>query len=118
VTVAEIRVDLLENIAELVPHMRALPLFPAMNRDLNLVLAEAVSWEQLEQTVVESAGPLLESVRFAGQYRGQQIAAGKKSYLVTMDFRAAERTLTTEEVDEAQQRILAACQSQLEAELR
>ena len=118
VTVAEIRVDLLEQLAELVPHFTALPQFPPMNRDMNLLLDEAVTWSQLEETVSALEEPLLESIGFAGQYRGKQVAADKKSYMMTLEFRASDRTLTTEEVNEAESRILKACEDGLGAERR
>lgn len=117
-TVAELRVEVLEELAQLVAHFTPLPQFPSVSRDLNLLLSEQVTWADLEQTVRNAAGPLLASVEFAGQYRGKQIAADKKSYLMTMEFRADERTLTTEEVDGIQQQILAACEREHQAELR
>lgn len=117
-TVAELRVEVLEELAQLVAHFTPLPQFPSVSRDLNLLLSEQVTWADLEQTVRNAAGPLLASVEFAGQYRGKQIAPDKKSYLMTMEFRADERTLTTEEVDGIQQQILAACEREHQAELR
>ena len=57
--------------------------------------------------VRDNAGPLLDGVSFGGQYRGQQIPADKKSYVVTIGYRSDERTLTNEEIEEAQARALA-----------
>lgn len=118
VTVAELDLAMLESLADLTPQFTALPQFPAMIRDLNFILEEAVTWQQLEQTVQSAAGSLLDSISFGGQYRGQQIPADKKSYLVTLGYRSAERTLTTEEVDLAQKAVIEACQQQLGAVLR
>ena len=60
----------------------------------------------------------LESVAFSGQYRGKQIGETKKSYLMTLTFRAADRTLTSEEVDAAQHAVIAAVESGFDAHLR
>jgi phenylalanyl-tRNA synthetase beta chain len=105
-------------VADLVPVARPLAEFPAIQRDLNFVLDEGVTWDRLSQTVRSAAGPNLEEVRFLEQYRGQHIPSGKKSYVLALSFRAAERTLTTEEVDAAQQSVIAACSRDLAAALR
>jgi phenylalanyl-tRNA synthetase beta chain len=118
VTVAELDLALLESLADLTPQFQNLPQFPAITRDLNFVLDEAVTWQQLEDTVRAAAGELLDSISFGGQYRGQQIPADKKSYLVTVGYRSPERTLTTEEVDLAQKTLIQACEKQHGAVLR
>ncbi|MCI0434273.1 MAG: hypothetical protein L0271_11650, partial [Gemmatimonadetes bacterium] len=118
VTAAELDLAVLEDLADLQPTADPLPQFPAIARDLNFVLDEAVTWEQLETVVRRAAGPLLESLAFAGQYRGQQIPAGRKSYVVALAYRAPDRTLTGEEVDLAQHAVIDACREQLGAVLR
>ncbi len=118
VSAAELDLDLLQRLADLTPQFQALPQFPAITRDLNFVLDEGVTWQELEDTVRAAAGELLDSVSFGGQYRGPQIPADKKSYLVTVGYRSAERTLTTEEVDQAQTAVIAACEKQHAAALR
>ena len=86
--------------------------------DLNFVLDEAVPWQELEEVVRTAAGPLLESVSFASQYRGQQIPANNKSYVLHLSYRAPDRTLTTEEIDAAQKAVITACSEKLAAALR
>lgn len=118
VTVAELDLDVLVAVADLTPLYRPLPQFPAVERDLNFVLDESVAWQDLYAAVRAAGGELVEAVSFGGQYRGPQIGPDKKSYVVTITYRSAERTLTNEEVEAAQQRVIAACQSQLAAQLR
>lgn len=117
VTVAELDLRILEQHADLVPKFRELPTQQASARDLNFVLDEQVTWAAIEEVVRKAGGPLLESVSFGGQYRGKQIPDGKKSYLLTLAYRT-DRTLTSEEVEEAQKAVIAACASQLSATLR
>jgi len=118
VTVAELHLAVLEDIANLSPVSQPLSQYPAVPRDLNFVLEEAVSWQELEAVVRKAGGPLLEDVSFGGQYRGKQIGPNNKSYIVTVSYRSAERTLTGAEVADAEQAIIAACRDKLGASLR
>jgi len=118
VCVAELDLDLLDRSADLVSRATKLPEHPGMVRDLNFVLDEGVPWSDVEQTVRQAAGPLLAGVQFASQYRGKQLGDAKKSYVVTLTFRAADRTLTSDEVDSAQAATVAACERSLQAALR
>lgn len=117
-TIAELDIQPLLDAADLVPQATPVSDYPAVTRDLNLVLDESVEWRQLEEAARAAGGPHLESVRFIEQYRGQHIAAGRKSYVFSLAYRAADRTLTSEEVDAAQQSVIAACRERLGAELR
>jgi len=118
VTAAEIDLAVLEENANFFPPYQPVPEYPAIERDLNFVLDEAIAWQELEEVVRIAAGPLLESVHFASQYRGQQIPADKKSYVVRLRYRAPDRTLHTEEVDGAEKAIVALCSEKLSAALR
>jgi len=115
VTFAELNVAPLTKVFELAAQFTPLPAFPVVSRDINFVLDESVSWSELESTVRESAGPLLESVAFMEQYRGNHIPAGSKSYVLQVSYRAADRTLTGGEVDAAQHNVIEACQQRLQA---
>jgi phenylalanyl-tRNA synthetase beta chain len=117
-TIAEFDLQPLIDQAILVAEAQPLPETPAVTRDLNLVLDEAVTWAALESTVRGSAGPHLEQVRFVDQYRGKHIPAGKKSYVFSMSLRAADRTLTSEEIDAVQATVLKACETGHGAALR
>ncbi|VAX40939.1 Phenylalanyl-tRNA synthetase beta chain [hydrothermal vent metagenome] len=118
VTCAELKFSVLEEIANLTPQYTPLAQFPAIDRDLSFLLDESVTWEELEKTARDAAGTLLESVSFGGQYRGKQIDAGKKSYVITLSYRSLEKTLTHEEVEKPQATVVAACEKKLNAKLR
>jgi phenylalanyl-tRNA synthetase beta chain len=115
---AELRLAPLFANTNLSPLYQEVPKFPVSERDLNFVLDEQVPWQELSDIVKSAAGVILESVAFVGQYRGQQIAANKKSYVVRMNYRASDRTLTNEEVEVSQQRVIKACTEKLGAVLR
>lgn len=118
VSAAELRMSLLLTTANLNPTYVEVPRFPVSERDLNFVLDEQVPWQELSDVACSAAGPLLESVAFGGQYRGQQIPPNKKSYVIRLNYRSAERTLTNDEVEAAQQRVIKECSSKLGAALR
>ncbi|MDB5389623.1 MAG: Phenylalanyl-tRNA synthetase beta chain, partial [Planctomycetaceae bacterium] len=115
---AELRLAPLFANTNLSPLYQDVPKFPVSERDLNFVLDEQVPWQELSEIVTSAAGSCLESVAFVGQYRGQQIAPNKKSYVVRLNYRAPDRTLTNEEVEVAQQRVIKACSEKLGAALR
>jgi len=104
--------------ANLIPHATPPAQFPAVTRDLSFILDDAITWQQLEGTVRTAAGPLLRDVRFVEQYRGKQIAAGQKSYILSVEYQSLDRTLTGEEVDALQQQVIASSSKQLGAVLR
>lgn len=118
VVAAEVSLTVLEATADLRPRFAELPVFPTISRDLNFVLNDEVTWSQIETIVSSAAGPHLESLTFSGQYRGPQLPADKKSYLLTLHYRAADRTLTNDEVEAAQQAVIRACEEQVGAKLR
>lgn len=118
VTVAELDLVMLEKAAQLTPQYTLLPQFPSVNRDMNFMLDEIVTWKQLDDVVRSSAGDLLESVTFSEQYRGKQIDPGKKSYVVRVGYRSEKRTLTNDEIETIQTRVIASCEKELGATLR
>ncbi len=118
VSVAEIDAMLLEELYQPRRRSTSLPRFPGVSRDLNFVISESVGWADLSETVRKAGGILLQDIAFGGQYRGNQIVAGSKSYLLSARFQAPDRTLTAEEVDSVIGNIVTVCKEKLEAQLR
>jgi phenylalanyl-tRNA synthetase beta chain len=117
--VAEVRIAPLIAQENLVPPYRPLSPYPAVSRDVNLVVGEAVGWARVETTVRRSAGPELENVAYRDTYRDpQRLGADKKSLLFTLTLRSQQGTLTNTEADEVRERIVAACRREFGAELR
>ena len=96
----------------------ASPSHPAIDRDLSLLVADAVTWAQVESCVWRCGMPHLERVDFVGTYRGPQVGAGRKSLTMRLLFRAPDRTLRREEVDEATRPLVPALASECGAEVR
>jgi phenylalanyl-tRNA synthetase beta chain len=118
-TVAEVKISLLVQAANLTPRYVPQPPYPAVTRDLNLVVEEAVRWADVAATVRRHGGPDLESLEYRQTYRDpQRLGAGKKSLLLTIALRSKEGTLTSPQADAVRDRIVAACKQAHGAELR
>jgi phenylalanyl-tRNA synthetase beta chain len=98
--------------------MRAVPRFPASARDVSLLLDEPVAAARVRDVIAGAAEPLVESVRLAEEYRDARLGAGKKSMLWSITYRAADRTLTDAEVDQAHEAIVARLVAETAAERR
>jgi len=117
--VAELRLQLLDDVAQLVPQYTKPAAYPAVTRDLNFVVDERTRWADLERTIASVSGPNVEHVEFQGVYRDpEKLAPGKKSLLVQLILRSHEGTLTGEEADQICALVVSACRERLGAELR
>lgn len=119
-TIAEVRLSALLRVARLVPQYTPPVSYPAISRDLNLVVDEGVRWEQIEQTVRTAAGDLLESLEWKPPvYRNaERLGAGKKSFVLAATFRDPAATMTGDAADTLRDKIVAACRVACGAELR
>ena len=79
---------------------------------------EAVEAQTVVDTVRAAAGPELRNVTVFDLYRGEQVGEGRKSVALRLEFRAADRTLTDDEVAGRRERIKEALARHLEASLR
>ena len=102
--------------AALVPRHRPIPRFPAVLRDLAVVVADAVQAEVLLASVREE--PLVEAATLFDVYRGAPIPEGRKNLALAIRYRASDRTLTDAEADAAHGRIVARLAAAFGAELR
>ncbi len=85
--------------ASRIPRAKPLPRFPAIERDLAVVVEDQVGAAALEGTVREAGGEFLEQARAFDEYHGPQVPEGHKSVAFALTFRSPERTLTDAEVD-------------------
>lgn len=83
------------------------PVFPAVTMDVAFVVDEEVTHEQLLRCITSAGGKLLDTVQLFDVYRDEErLGAGKKSMAYALEYRAADRTLTTEEVDKQHARLI------------
>ena len=95
-----------------------LPKFPAVHRDLALIVPTSVQASELEAIIAEVGRPLLEHVVLFDRYAGQQIAEGHVSLTYSLRYRSAEKTLTDDEVTTVHHRMIEELQARLQARLR
>lgn len=101
-----------------IPRAQPLPRFPAIERDLAVVLEDHVAAAALEATIKEAGGGFLESARAFDEYHGPQVPPGHKSVAFTLTFRSPERTLTDAEVDKVMSEIRLALETRHRARFR
>jgi len=81
--------------------------FPVVERDFSLVVPEQVAYRQLEEVVRGLGLEAVQSLRPVDVFRGGSIASGRYSLLLRITFQSLSRTLTSEEIAAASQRMLA-----------
>ena len=99
-------------------HCELLPKYPAISRDLAMLVDTDIAAGEIEQTIVKNGGKFLREVTLFDVYTGKQIAEGKKSLAFAIKFQSGDRTLTDEEADASFRNILSAVESKFHAELR
>lgn len=95
-----------------------IPKYPPIKRDLALLIDLQYPVAEVEQAIWAAGASNLKSVQLFDFYRGQQVAAGKKSLAFSLTFYSLDRTLTEREVDADIRQILEFLKSRLQAQLR
>ena len=94
------------------------PKFPAVSRDLALLVDNAVEFAQIEQIARQTEKKLLKRVELFDVYEGEKLPAGKKSYAVNFILQDEEKTMGDKQIDAIMQKLIANLRKQLNAELR
>lgn len=92
--------------------------FPAVKRDLALLLDKSVQFAEIEKIAEESERKLLKEVSLFDVYEGKNLPAGKKSYAVSFYLQDETKTLTDKQIDAIMQKIRKNLESKLGASLR
>lgn len=95
-----------------------LPKFPAVTRDIAMIVDKTTPVGDIESVIVKAGGQLLDTIELFDVYEGTQIPEGKKSVAFAISFRAADRSLTNEEVNKVFNKILKDLEYKLQAQLR
>jgi len=94
------------------------PRFPAVSRDLALLVDNGVEFAQIEQIAKQTEKKLLKRVELFDVYEGDKLPAGKKSYAVNFILQDEEKTMGDKQIDAIMQKLIANLKKQLNAELR
>jgi phenylalanyl-tRNA synthetase beta chain len=100
------------------PRFTSLPRYPAVYRDIALVLSASVPAARVEEALYQYGRPWLVEVRLFDVYSGDPVPAGKRSLAFRLSYRDPERTLTDDLVNSHHQALVTALERDLGAELR
>jgi phenylalanyl-tRNA synthetase beta chain len=111
----------LERLFDLVPTVvqhRAIPRYPAAERDLAIVVGDQIAAAEISEAIQASGGALVRDIQLFDVYTGPGIPEGRKSLAFALRFQSPDRTLTDQEIEQAQARILATLSRKFGAQLR
>jgi len=103
---AEIDFNIIMQITRLDTVYKTIPKYPSTSRDIALLVKDEVTNADIIELIEKNANSILESVKLFDVYKGKQIEEGYKSMAYSLSFRAADRTLTDEEVNKVYENIL------------
>jgi phenylalanyl-tRNA synthetase beta chain len=118
VFVAEVHADLLLPRDQTAKKFREIEKFPAVTRDIAMIVPEEISHQKILRAIEEPREPLLESVELFDLFSGSEIGHTRKSLAYRLTYRDRSRTLTSEEVTAAHAKIRERLRRDLGAELR
>jgi phenylalanyl-tRNA synthetase beta chain len=118
VFVAELSVTALAALPSATPRYEPLPRFPAVQRDLAIVVGSEIGAGEVEAAIRAMNLPLLTRITLFDVYTGGQVGAGRRSLAWSLTFQAPDRTLTDAEVNRLHERIVAEIAERFRAEVR
>ena len=92
--------------------------YPAVKRDLALLIDKKVQFAEIEKIAYETDRKLLKAVELFDVYEGKNLEAGKKSYAVSFMLQDENATLNDKQIDKFMQKLIANLQNKLDAKLR
>ncbi len=92
--------------------------FPAIRRDLALLINEEITFQQIEDLARKTINKWLKSIHLFDVYEGIRLPEGKKSYAVSFVFQDESKTLTDKQIDKIMEKLITRLQEDLNAELR
>ncbi len=95
-----------------------IPKYPAVSRDLALLIDKSVEFQQIENIARQTEKKFLKKVELFDVYEGDKLPAGKKSYAVNFILQDAEKTMGDKQIEAIMQKLIANLKKQLNAELR
>jgi phenylalanyl-tRNA synthetase beta chain len=116
--IAILEMDVLFNNANRFPKYKQLPKYPAVSRDIAMLVKDEVQASDIENAIKNKSKNLIENVKLFDVYKGKQVAEGMKSMAWSITFRAEDRTLTDDEVQKVMIGILEELKNSTGAQLR
>ncbi|MDZ4793436.1 MAG: phenylalanine--tRNA ligase subunit beta [Bacteroidota bacterium] len=98
--------------------VKEIPKYPAVHRDLAMIVPKELAWEQVQQTVEKIKLNKLQNIKLFDIFESEKLGAGKKSVAVNFTFLDEEKTLTDKEIDGWMSKIMTSLEKDLQAEIR
>ena len=118
VFVAELDFSLILASEKVESRYRALPRFPAVMRDLSILVDDAVMFGEIEESILGLGIPELIGVKLFDLYTGKELPAGKRALALAFRYRSDSRTLTESDVNSAHSRVIEEVVRKFKAEVR
>jgi phenylalanyl-tRNA synthetase beta chain len=118
VALFELDVAELAKSSKLMPAFQSLPKYPAVFRDIAVVVNSDLSSDAVRSIILQVGGKIVEDVTVFDVYTGRPIPEGRKNLAFAITYRAPDRTLTDEEVNAAHGRIISEVNSKVGGSLR
>jgi phenylalanyl-tRNA synthetase beta chain len=99
-------------------HFTEIPKYPAVSRDLALLLDKNIEFAEVEKIAKQTEKKLLKKVELFDVYEGDKLPEGKKSYAVNFVLQDPEKTMGDKQIDAIMQKLIANLKKQLNCELR
>lgn len=116
---ADLNWDLLSKTAAAnKPAFNPIPKFPAVQRDLALIVSNQLAYEEVEKAVKKMSLKCLQGIKLFDIFESEKLGAGKKSMAVNFTFLDEEKTLTDQEIDGWMNKIMSTLEKDLQAEIR
>lgn len=116
--VAELDLDTMYNFSKTEKAYKPLPKYPAITRDIALLVDDAVLVQEIEDAIRKAGGQVVEKVELFDVYKGAQIPEGKKSIAYAIAYRDPSKTLKDKDINKVHDKILRALEYKLGAQLR
>jgi phenylalanyl-tRNA synthetase beta chain len=106
--IANIDIPAILSFVKFAPKFEGIAKFPAVTRDLSMVMKKELTIGEVEELIAKKAGKLLEDIKLFDIYEGAQIAEGHKSVAFSLVFRSKEKTLEDSDINPVMDKILKA----------
>lgn len=114
----EISLQKLFSQVKLEKRFHEMPKFPSAKRDISMVAAKSVSHQDIISEIKKAGGDLVANIELFDQYAGAQIPTGHRGLAYSIEYRAADRTLTDNEVNSLHTEVCNALTQNLQAKIR
>ncbi len=118
VVLAEIDTELLVPFKSRTNTFVPLAEYPVNDYDISVLVDSSITWSEIRAAVLSKKGELVHDVAFVDEYKGKQIAEGKKSVTIRLSIGAQDRTLTSADIEQAANKVMKNLSKTIGAEFR